>query len=60
MVRLSVYDALGQLVETLVNERQSTGSHFAVFDAGRLSTGVYIYRLVAGSFSDTKKMVVVK
>ncbi len=60
LVRLSVYDVLGQLVKTLVDGRQSTGSHFAVFDAGELSTGVYIYRLIAGSFSDTKKMVVVK
>jgi mannan endo-1,4-beta-mannosidase len=60
MVRLSVYDALGQLVDMLVNGSQSAGSHFAVFDAGRLSTGIYFYRLVAGSFSDTKKMVVVK
>jgi mannan endo-1,4-beta-mannosidase len=60
MVSLSIYDALGQRIETLVGGRQSTGSHFAVFDAGNLSAGVYFYRLVAGSFSDAKKMVVVK
>ncbi len=60
VVQLNVYDILGQRIVTLVNEQQSAGSHFAVFDAGGLSTGVYFYRLVAGHYKDTKKMLVVK
>ncbi|MGD0337181.1 MAG: T9SS type A sorting domain-containing protein [Bacteroidota bacterium] len=59
-VQLNVYNILGQRVVTLVDEQQSAGSHFAVFDAGGLSTGVYFYRLVAGHYTDTKKMLVVK
>lgn len=59
-VEIEVYDILGRKVATLLNERQSTGQHQVVFDAKRIGSGIYFYRLRAGSFSETKKMVFVK
>ncbi len=60
-VTLKVYDILGSEVATLVNEEQSAGNYKIDFNASRLSSsGVYFYRLQAGSFVETKKMVVLK
>jgi hypothetical protein len=60
MVRLSVYDILGQEVSTLVNERTSAGSYQVKFHGAGLPSGVYVYRLQAGDFVQSKKLVVVK
>ncbi len=59
-VTLKVYDVLGREVETLVNRKQNPGSHTVTFDASKLPSGVYFYRLIAGSFVETKKMVLIK
>jgi len=59
-VILSVYNALGQIMSTLVNEAQDAGSHEARFDGGRMASGVYFYRLQAGSFVQSKKLVIVQ
>ncbi|MDP1676788.1 MAG: glycoside hydrolase family 2 TIM barrel-domain containing protein [Bacteroidota bacterium] len=59
-VSLKVYDILGKEVITLVNEVKEAGSYSVPFNSFGLSTGVYFYRLQAGSFADTKKMAVVK
>ncbi len=64
-VKLTVYNVLGQAVRTLVNERRSAGNYSVEWlgdtDAGaRASTGVYFYRLEAGDFIQTKKMMLVK
>ncbi len=60
-VMIKLYNAAGQEVATIVDEYQSAGPHKIVFDAGeRLSRGIYYYQLKAGSFVDTKKMVVLK
>jgi len=59
-VSLKVYNMLGQEVETLVNQEQTPGSFVVQFDASRLSSGVYLYRLASGTFSDTKKLVLLK
>ncbi len=59
-VTLKVYNILGQEVATLVNEQKSPGTYDVNFDASRFSSGVYYYRLQAGSFTDVKKMVVEK
>jgi len=56
-VKLSVYTILGQEVETLVNEYQLSGSYEETFDASKLASGTYIYRLNAGGFSMSNKMV---
>ena len=57
---LKVYDVLGRLVKTLVEERQTAGTHSATFNASSLSSGVYFYRLTAGSFVQTRKLMLLK
>jgi hypothetical protein len=59
-VSLKVYDILGREVATLVNASQGQGSYQVPFNASNLSSGVYFYRLKAGSFMQTKKMLLVK
>lgn len=59
-VSLKVYDLLGREVTTLVNERQMPGRYEINFNASKLSSGVYFYRLEAGNFISTKKLVLVK
>jgi hypothetical protein len=60
-VNLVVYDILGRRVATLVNARQQLpGSYNVSFDASRLASGTYIYRLEAGDFVSVKKMLLVK
>ena len=59
-VRIAIYDVLGRQVQVLVNEELSAGSHTVEFDATRLASGVYIYRMEAGSFVQTRKMMLVK
>jgi photosystem II stability/assembly factor-like uncharacterized protein len=60
-VTLRVYNMLGQEVATLVNnEVQQRGNYVAVFDAQKLATGVYFYRLEAGKFVETRKMLLIK
>jgi len=60
LVLLEVFDVLGRHVATLVNERQSAGKHSALFNAFDLPSGVYFYRLRAGTYSETKKLLLVK
>ena len=59
-VRLSVYNMLGQEVATLVNGTVTAGSHTVSFDGSRLASGIYFYRLVAGSYVSTMRMILVK
>ena len=59
-VTLKIYDVLGREVTTLVDEELNAGKHEIVFDASRLSSGVYFYQLKAGEFIETKKMILVK
>lgn len=59
-VTLKVYDVLGREVATLVNATQGQGSYQVPFNASNLATGIYFYRLKAGSFMQTKKMLLVK
>jgi hypothetical protein len=60
LVTLKVYDVLGNEVATLVNEEQSAGSYEVDFNAARLSSGIYFYKLHAGLFVETKKMILLK
>jgi ligand-binding sensor domain-containing protein len=57
---LKVYDILGNEVATLLNEEKPTGNYSVTFNAYSLSSGTYFYRLSAGSFSETKKMILIK
>ena len=59
-VSLKVYDVAGREVATLVNENKSPGNYSVVFDAGNLASGMYVYRLEAGSFRAARKMLVTK
>ncbi len=57
---LKVYNVLGETVATLVNGEQEGGTYMATLNATTLPTGVYYYRLQAGNFVETKKMMLVK
>jgi subtilisin-like proprotein convertase family protein len=59
-VKLAVYDMLGREVAALVNAFKQAGIYEVPFDASSLSSGVYFYRLETGSFTETKKMLLVK
>jgi len=59
-VRLDVYNIAGQRIATLVNENQAQGTHFSVFDATRLSSGIYLYQITANGVSETRKMLLIK
>ncbi|MFY0696761.1 MAG: T9SS type A sorting domain-containing protein [Balneola sp.] len=59
-VTLTIYNMLGQKVNTLINEKMTSGFHIVPFDASNLSSGMYIYRIQAGSFTSTKKMLLIK
>ena len=59
-VRLSVHTMLGQEVATLVNEAQEAGSRRITFNAANLPSGIYTYRLAAGTYLNVKKMIVLK
>lgn len=59
-VKIAVYDALGREVSILVNEQMKPGSYEVEWDGSNYTSGIYFYRLQAGSFNDTKKMVLVK
>ncbi|MEQ8525357.1 alpha-amylase family glycosyl hydrolase [Gracilimonas sp.] len=60
VVKLEVFDVLGRKVAQLANERKAAGSYTLNFDAGNLSSGMYIYRLQAGEKVFTRKMMLVK
>ncbi|HVO73802.1 MAG TPA: T9SS type A sorting domain-containing protein [Ignavibacteriaceae bacterium] len=59
-VTLKVFDFLGKEVATIVSEELSAGSHNREWNAGNLSSGVYFYRIQAGSFIETKKLILMK
>ncbi|MDZ7267059.1 MAG: T9SS type A sorting domain-containing protein [candidate division KSB1 bacterium] len=59
-VKLEVFNALGQKVATLVNHKLPAGSHTATWNAASMPSGIYFYKLEAGSFSQTRKMVLAK
>lgn len=59
-VRLSVYDILGREVSVLVNERKEAGVHEVRIDGTGLSSGVYFYRMTAGDYVATKKLLILK
>jgi hypothetical protein len=59
-ISLKVYDILGNIVAILVDEEKPAGSYEVSFNASQLSSGIYFYKLKAGSFVETKKMILMK
>ena len=59
-VKLVVYNVLGKVVQTLINENMSSGSHSVNFNASGLSSGIYFYSIQANNFTSTKKMILLK
>jgi hypothetical protein len=60
MVTLKVYDILGNEITTLINEQKPQGRYEVSFNANTLASGVYIYKLQAGDFASSKKMLLIK
>jgi hypothetical protein len=59
-VSLKIYDVLGREVATIVSEELPAGTYSRQWNAGKMSSGVYFYRLQAGSFTQTKRLVLLK
>jgi len=59
-VTLKVYDVLGKEIAVLVNEEKDRGVYNVNFDATGLASGMYMYRIQAGSFAETKKMILLR
>jgi hypothetical protein len=59
-VELEIYNLFGQKVATLVDSRQQAGYRSVIWDASEVSSGIYFYRLRAGDFTETKRMMLVK
>lgn len=58
-VSIKIFNALGQEVSTILNNVVKSGTHTVNFDATELTSGVYFYKISAGSFTDTKKMLLI-
>jgi Secretion system C-terminal sorting domain len=59
-VKIKVYDVLGREIAIMVNEEKPAGKYSITFNGGNLSSGIYFYSITAGSFHQTKKMVLLK
>jgi hypothetical protein len=59
-VTLKIYDVMGDEVAVLLNEEKETGAHSTEFDASRLASGTYFYKLQAGNNIETRKMILLK
>ena len=60
LVKLKVYNVMGEEVATLLNEQKNAGNYEVQFDASRLASGVYFYSIITDNFVSTKKMVLLK
>lgn len=59
-VKLAIYNLIGEEIDILVNDYQQAGAYQLTFDAANLPSGIYFYNIVAGSFVETKKMILLK
>ena len=60
LVILKIYDILGREIEILINEEKPSGDYEVEFDGGEITSGIYFYRIQAGDYVETKKMVLMK
>jgi hypothetical protein len=59
-VELNISDAAGRIIKKLVSEQKKPGNYSVAFDGSNLASGIYFYTLRAGSFNETKKMILIK
>lgn len=59
-VEIKIYNSLGEIINTIINKQQSAGEYRIEFDGSSLPSGIYFYRITAGSFVQTKKMILLK
>ncbi len=59
-MKISIYDALGNELEMLVDQLQQYGKYEIQWDASKYASGTYFYKIEAGDFTETKKMVLLK
>ncbi len=59
-VKLIIYDISGRELQTIINLRQSAGEHTAIFDAAHLTSGIYFYKLSTTTFTQCRKMLILK
>jgi len=59
-VTIDIFDIMGRKIETLVSGRQDAGSHSVVWDASNVSSGVYLYRIIAGNYTETRRCNLLK
>ena len=59
-VRITIYNLRGEKIKTLVNKNKIAGNYSIVFDGNNFSSGIYFYRIEAGNYSNTKKLVLMK
>lgn len=59
-VSLKIYDILGREITSAVNKYEASGNHEIIFDGSNLGSGIYFYKITAGSFSQIKKMILLK
>jgi hypothetical protein len=59
-IQVTIYDLLGRQVETLVDEEKQAGQYRVIWDASNHSSGIYFYRIKAGDYTETKKMILLK
>jgi hypothetical protein len=59
-VKMVIYDITGKKITTLVNEKLNPGTYEVTFDGSNLPSGIYFYKLNAGNFSETKRMILIK
>jgi hypothetical protein len=60
LVKIAIYNLIGQLVTQLLYEYKEAGSYQVTFDAQNVSSGLYFYRIESNGFVDSKKMVVIR
>jgi hypothetical protein len=59
-VRIDIYSITGQKIQTLINKPMAAGHHEVTFNAQNLSSGIYVYKIEAGTFQDVKKMILLR
>jgi hypothetical protein len=59
-VKIEIFDILGRRVETIIDQRQPAGYHHIIWNGDRRSVGIYLYKIQAGDYSQTRKMILLK